>query len=149
MLAGSRYFKSLAFLSPPSSQLGMQAKTGLILENDGFIVLEAAEFFLTLGEIDGHPWHEPEDKHSRLASNCNLSDVASIVLAVLLDSLQSASSDVSPESVHPRRLSGDQIPEEVFADLALDASSLPVLVELDGPAEVRVSELGFLPDLHH
>ena len=37
MLTGSRDFKTLTFLSPPSSQPGMQAEAGLILENDGFI----------------------------------------------------------------------------------------------------------------
>ena len=97
----------------------MQAKAGLILENDGFIKLKVAQFFLIPGENGAHLWHEPEDKHNRPASDCNLSDAASIGLAAPLASIQSASLDASPASVHPKMLSEDQIPREAFPDLAL------------------------------
>ncbi len=69
MLAGSRYFKTLTFLSPSSSQPGMQAKAGLILENEGFITLKVAQFFLTPGENDERPRRAPEDKHNPPASD--------------------------------------------------------------------------------
>ena len=111
----------------------MQAKAGLILENDGFINLKVAQFFLIPGENGGHPRREPEDKHNRPASDCKLNCAASIAPAVPLRLLQSASLNVPPALVHPRMLSGVQIPGEAFPDLALAAASLPTLVELNGP----------------
>jgi len=60
----------------------MQAKAGLILENNGFINLKVAKFFLIPGENGGHLWHAPEDKHTRPASDCNLNYAASIAPAV-------------------------------------------------------------------
>ncbi len=69
MLAGGRYFEPLTFLSPASPQAGMQAKAGLILKNDGLIVLKAPQYFLTRGENDERPWRAPEDKHNPPASD--------------------------------------------------------------------------------
>jgi len=40
VLAGSRHFKAFTNLRPPSSQARMQAKAGLILENNDFIERE-------------------------------------------------------------------------------------------------------------
>jgi len=76
MLAGGWDFKPLSFLSPPSSQMGMQAEAGLILKNNGLIGLEVVQFFLTPGENGGRPWRELEDKHNRPVSGCNLSDAS-------------------------------------------------------------------------
>jgi hypothetical protein len=52
---------------------------------------KVAEFFLIPGESGAHPWHDPQDKHSRPASDCNLSDATSIVPAALAALAQSAS----------------------------------------------------------
>jgi hypothetical protein len=127
----------------------MQAKAGLILENDGFIEFEVAQFFLTPRENVGHLWPEPAGKHNRPASDCNLSDATNIVPAALLESLQSASLDVPPASVHPRKISEGQIPGEAFLDRALTFASRMPLVELGGQVWVPVSELGFLLDSLH
>ena len=146
VLAGSRDLKTLAFLSPASSQPGMQAKAGLILKNDSFIEFEVAQFFLTPRENVGHLWPEPAGKRNRPASDCNLSDATNIVPASPLESLQSASLDVLPASVHPKKISAGQIPGEAFQDRVLAFASPMPLVELDGQAWVPVSELGFLLD---
>ena len=119
MLAGGGDFKPLSLLSPSSAQMGMQAKAGLILKNDGLMGLEVVQFFLTPGENGERPRPELEDKHNRPVSNCNLSDGASIVPAAPLASLQNAFSGALPEWAHPRPLGLDQILGEVFPDLAL------------------------------
>lgn len=147
MLAGGRNFEPLTFLSPTSPKAGMQAKAGLILKNDGFIVFKVLQFFLTPPENGGHPWHELEDKHSWLVSGCILSNVTSIAPAALSTSVQTASSGVSPKWAHPRHPLTDQIPEETFRDVALIASSQMVLIESDVPDEFGVSKKLFPSDL--
>jgi hypothetical protein len=101
MLTSGRNFESLTFLSPASSQTWMQAKASLILKNNGFVVFKVEQFFLTPGENDGHPWHVPEDKYSRLFSDCNPDSVTNIVPVALLTLSQTPSSGEPLEWVHP------------------------------------------------
>jgi hypothetical protein len=146
MLAGGGDFEPLTFLSPTSSQTGVKAKSGLILKNDGFIILETEQFFLTPRENGWHPWHEPVDKHSWLVSGCNPSNATSIVPVALSNLPQTLSSDESPEWVHPKQLSKGQIPEGVFPDSALIVSSQTMSVELDVLTGFGVSARRFPSD---
>lgn len=123
MLASGRDFEPLTFLSPTSPQARMQAKAGLILENDGLIVFKAAQFFLTPGESDGHPRHEPGDKRSWLFSGCNPNNAASIEPVVPSTLFQTASSDEPPEWDHPRQLSTSQTLGDSFP---VDAEAVPL-----------------------
>ncbi len=140
MLAGSRNSEPLTFLSPASPQTGMQAKAGLILKNNGFIIFKVEQFFLTPGENDGYLWHEPEDKHSRPFSGYNPGNVASIAPVALSTLFQTLSSDEPPEWGHPNQLLPDQILEAIFRAVALIVSSRTVSVELAVLAGVGVSE---------
>lgn len=149
MLAIGRYSEALTLLGPPSPQAGMKAKASLILKNDGLIGLEMAQFFLTPCENGVHPWLEPQDKHSRPVSGCNLSDVANIAPVALSASVQNASSGEPPAWVHPRQPFVDQILAEAFPDVALAVAALPALVESDGPVGDPVLEPEFPPDLLH
>jgi len=123
MLASGRDFEPLTFLSPAPTQARMQAKAGLILENNGLVVLKAAQFFLTPGESSGHPWYEPGDKRSWLFSGCNPGNAASIAPAGLSPLSQTASSSGPPEWARPRRLSTTQIPVDSFP---VDAEAVPL-----------------------
>jgi hypothetical protein len=42
------------------------------LENNGFVKLKVAQFFLIPGENGGRPWLAPEDKHNPPASDLSL-----------------------------------------------------------------------------
>lgn len=138
VLAGSRNFESLTFLSPASSQAGMQAKASLILKHNGFILLQAAEFFLTPDENGGRVLSEPEDKHSRLFSGYNPDGVTSIVPGGLSNLSQTAVSSEPPESDHPSQLLPDQTPKAVFPDVPLTVCLRTVSVELAVLAGVEV-----------
>jgi len=149
VLAGGRHSEALTLLGPPSPQAGMKAKASLILKNDGLIGLEVAQFFLTPRENGVHPRLEPEDKHSRLVSGCNLNDVASIAPVALSASVQNASSGEPPVWVHPKQPFVDRILGEAFPDFALAVVSLPALVESDVPVGDLVLEPEFPPDSLH
>ncbi len=149
VLAGGRHSESLTLLSPPAPQAGMKAKTGLILKNDGLIVLEVAQFFLTPCGNGGHPWREPEDKHSRPVSGCNLSDVANIAPVALSASIRNASSSEPPAWGHPRQPFVDQIPGEAFPDVALAVASRPESIGSDVLVEDPVLEPEFPLDSLH
>jgi hypothetical protein len=123
MLTGGRDFEPLTFLSPASPEARMQAKTGLILENDGLVVFKAEQFFLTPGESGGHPWHGPGDKCSWLFSGCNPNNAASIVPVVPSTLSQTASSDEPPEWDRPRQLSTNQTLGDSFP---VDAEAVPL-----------------------
>lgn len=139
MLAGSRNLESLAFLSPTSPQAGMQAKAGLILENNGLVVLKAAQFFLTPGGNGGHPQHGPGDKRSWLFSGCNPSNAASIAPVVPSTLSQTASAGEPPGWDRPRQLSINQTPGDSFP-VGAEAVPLPMapVVSVD-PAGAWVS----------
>jgi hypothetical protein len=114
VLAGGRYFEPCTFLSPASSQTGMQAKAGLILKNNGFIFFKAVQFFLTPVENGGHLWHELGDKYSWLSSGYNPCNATNIVPVALSTLSQTLSSGELPEWGHPRQPFEDRILEEVF-----------------------------------
>ena len=149
VLAGGRHFEALPLLGPASSQTGMKAKTGFILKNDGFIGFEVAQFFLIPCENGGHPWREPEDKHSLPVSDCNLSDAASIAPGALSALCQNASSNELPAWGHPKQPLTDQIPEESFPDVALAVASLPASIESHGLGGDPVLKSEFPPDSLH
>jgi hypothetical protein len=147
VLAGGRDFESLTDLSPAASQTGMQAKTGLILENNGLILFKMEQFFLTPGENSGHPYHELEDKRSQLFSGCNPGNATSIGLVSLSTLSQTLSSGGLPEWVHPSQLSRDQIPEGFFPSLVSVVSLRLTSAESAVLADVEVSEMRLLPGL--
>jgi len=149
VLAGGRNFESLTLLSPPSPQARMKAKAGLILKNDGFIGFEVPQFFLTPYENGAHPWSEPVDKHSQPVSGCNLSHAANIAPVSLSASVQTASSDEPPVSVHPKQPVADQIPGGFFPDSAQAVVSMLASVVSNGPVGDPVLEPEFPPDSLH
>ncbi len=123
MLATGSDFEPLTFLRPAPPQARMQTKAGLILENDGLVVFKAAQFFLTLGESGGHPWHGTGDKRSWLFSGCNPNNAANIVPVVPSTLSQTASSDEPPERDRPRQLSTNQTLGDSFP---VDAEAVPL-----------------------
>ena len=143
VLAGSRNLESFTFLSPTSSQPRMQAKASLILKNDGLILLQATQFFLTPGENGGHLLSGTEDKHSRLASGYNPDNAASIVPVVPSTLYRTASSGEQPEWDHPSQLLTDQIPGELSLNLALVVPLRLMSTESAGLVVAGVSETRF------
>ncbi len=143
MLAGSRDLEPPTFFSPASPETGMQAKAGLVLENDGLVVFKAAQFFLTPGGIGGHPRHEPGDKRSRLFSGCNPGNAASIAPAVPSTLSQTASSGEPPEWGRPRRLSTDQTPVDSFP---VDAEVVPSPTVPDASVDPAGAWVGGIED---
>jgi hypothetical protein len=121
--------KSFAPLGPTPSQAGMKAKAGLILKNNGFIVFKVKQFFLTPGENGGHPWHEPEDKHNQLFSDCNPDNATSTEPVALSTLSRTLSSGELRVLVHPSQLWRDRTPEEVSPDFALAVSLRTATIE--------------------
>lgn len=149
VLAGCSDFEPLTFLSPASSQTGMQAKAGLILKNDGFIFLEVVQFFLTPGENGEHLLSEPEDKYSRLFSGYIPGNAASIVPVALSTLSQTVVLSEPPEWDHPNQLLLDQILKAAFPNGALIVWSRMVSVESAVLVGVEVSEKWFPSDSPH
>jgi hypothetical protein len=147
VLASSRDFESLTDLSPAASKTWMQAKTGLVLENNGLILFKIEQFFLTPGENGVHPYYELEDRHSQLFSDCNPGNATNIGPVSLSTLFHTLSSGGLPEWVHPSQLSRDQIPEGVFPSLVSVVSLRLTSVESAVLADAEVSEMRLLPGL--
>jgi len=147
MLTGSRHFEPLTSFGPATSQARMQAKAGLVLKNDGLIVFQLTQFFLTPGENDGRPWHALEDKHNWLFSDCNPDNATSIGPDVPLALRQIPSSGEPPEWGRPSQLSPAQIQPEIFPGAALIVYTLRPSVALAVLAGVEVLATGPLSDL--
>lgn len=146
MLAGGRDFEPLTFPSPASSQAGVQAKAGLILKDNGFIVFKVEQFFLTPGENGGHPCCELEDKHSQLFSGCNPGNATSIGTVVLSILCHTFSSGGLPESVRPSQLLPGQTPEGFFPSPVSVVSLGMTSAESAVQAGVEVLEMLVLSD---
>ena len=143
VLAGGGNPQPLTLPGPAPSQAGVEAKTSLILKNDGLLWFEMAQFFLTSCENHGNLWHGPVDKHSWPSLGCSPTGAASTAPVALSASPQNVPLHVPPALAHPRQPWISQIPEDSFPDAAPTVPSPPALVESDGQVGAPVSEPGF------
>ena len=103
MLACRRNPKWLTSFGPSSAQPRMEAKTCLILKNDGLLELKVSKFFLTTYENAWHPQNGPEGRHSWHASSDSPADASSTGLVEPSNSPQNTSLSGQPVSDHPIR----------------------------------------------
>jgi hypothetical protein len=144
MLACCWNLKRLSPFCPSSAQAGMQAKTCLVLKDNGLLGLKASEFFLTTDETAWHLPNGPEGRHSLHASSDNLTDASTSGLVEPSDLSQSISSNGQPALGHPIPPETTQTPEDSSLDDPAVVGQAPRSVVQDGQAEALVEETRYL-----
>jgi len=144
MLACCRNLKGLSPFCPSSPQARMEAKTCLVLKDDGLLGLKVSEFFLTTDETAWHLPNGPEGKHSWHASSDNPTDASTFGLVEPSGLSQSISSNGQPALDHPIQHETSQTPEDSSLDDPPARAQAPRSAVQDGQAEGSVEETRYL-----
>lgn len=140
MLARCRNLKGLSPFCPSSPQAGMEAKTCLVLKDDGLLGLKASEFFLTTDETAWHLRNGPEGKNNWHASSDTPTDASTSEPAEPSDLSQSISSNGQPALGHPIQHETSQTPEDFSLDDPPARVQAPRSAVQDGQAEGSAEE---------
>jgi hypothetical protein len=149
MLACCRNLKGLSPFCPSSTQAGMEAKTCLVLKDDGLLGLKALEFFLTTDETAWHLPNGPEGRHGWHASSDNPTDASTFGLVEPSGLSQSTSSNGQPALGHPTQHETSQTPEDFSPDDPPTRAQAPRSTAQDAQAEASVEETRYLPGSPH
>ncbi len=144
MLACCRNLEGLSPFCPSSAQAGMEAKTCLVLKDNGLSGLKVSEFFLTTDETAWHLPNGPEGRHGWHASSDNPTDASTSGLVEPSDLSHSISSNGQPALGHPIQHETSQTPEDFSPDDPPARAQAPRSAVQDGQAEGSVEETRYL-----